>query len=84
MSGLLIYAADISYPGTSISQRIKLNDVGQKNGEFQVWADGVSIMNIASSIFVRVENSLIFHIAIQIVRAPFPRVREVPCSWCSN
>lgn len=63
-SGLLIYAADISHPGTSISQRIKLNDVGQKNGEFQVWADGVSIMNIASSIFVRDEISLILSFSI--------------------
>jgi hypothetical protein len=54
-----------------------LNDVGQKNGEFQVWADGVCIMNIASSFYARVEISLIisFSISIQIVWACFPHVR---------
>jgi len=32
---------------TAISQRVKLNDVGSKNGEFQVWVNGESIMNIS-------------------------------------
>jgi len=44
---------------TSISQRIKLNDVGEKNGEFQVWADGVSIMNISGLVFRTSEKSLV-------------------------
>lgn len=37
--------------GTAITQRLKLNDVGSQNGEFQVWVDGESIMNIVRCVY---------------------------------
>jgi hypothetical protein len=32
---------------TTVSQRVKLNDVGSANGEQQLWVDGVSILNLS-------------------------------------
>ncbi|KAF7313818.1 Mitochondrial external NADH dehydrogenase [Mycena chlorophos] len=35
---------------TTISQRVRLNDVGQSNGELQVWANGKSVINVGGLI----------------------------------
>ena len=31
---------------TTIAQRVQLNDVGQANGEIQLWANGQSVVNV--------------------------------------
>ena len=32
---------------TTVSQRVRLNDPGVANGELQLWADGVSVVNVS-------------------------------------
>jgi hypothetical protein len=51
--------------GTSIAQRIKLNDPGQGNGEFQVWVNGASVMDISGLIFRNDSTSLVRGIQLQ-------------------
>ena len=31
---------------TAVSMRVRLNDVGQENGELQLWANGISVVNV--------------------------------------
>lgn len=64
------------FTGTSIAQRIKLNDIGQNNGEFQVWANGVEIMNIVGLSFRSDDTSRVRGCQIQTfmggkIYAPF-------------
>ncbi|KAJ6619772.1 hypothetical protein B0H10DRAFT_2163832 [Mycena sp. CBHHK59/15] len=35
---------------TTVSQRVKLNDVGQANGEMQLWVNGKSVINVSGII----------------------------------
>ncbi|KAF8321784.1 hypothetical protein DL93DRAFT_1467680 [Clavulina sp. PMI_390] len=44
---------------TAVAQRLKLNDVGSANGEFQLWVNGVSVMNIKGLTFRTSSKSLI-------------------------
>lgn len=32
---------------TTVAQRVRLNDAGVANGELELWADGVSVMNVS-------------------------------------
>jgi len=36
---------------TTVSERIKLNDVGQANGEMELFANGVSVISVSGLIF---------------------------------
>lgn len=32
---------------TAVSMRVRLNDVGEQNGELELWADGQSVINVS-------------------------------------
>ncbi|KAF8514707.1 hypothetical protein BU17DRAFT_94219 [Hysterangium stoloniferum] len=42
-----------------ISERVKLNDVGEENGEVELWIDGVSVLNVDGLVLRTSDKSLI-------------------------
>lgn len=50
---------------TAVTQRLKLNDIGSKNGEFQLWVNGESVMNISGLQFRTSAESRVRGIQLQ-------------------